>query len=106
MNDMNTFVLISTVVAVAAIAIGVIFPAIAMGKAIATALDALSRQPEAAVADLQACQRMLVTYFDMSARRTQIAADMLRQVSSQSRLVGIPRPDDTLAATTAALAGR
>ena len=49
---------------------------------------------------------MLSTYFDMSARRTQIAADMLRQVSSQSRLVGIPRPDDTLAATTAALAGR
>ena len=47
MNDMNTFVLISTVVAVAAIAIGVIFPAIAMGRAIATALDALSRQPEA-----------------------------------------------------------
>ena len=47
MNDMNTVVLISTVVAVAAIAIGVIFPAIAMGKAIATALDALSRQPEA-----------------------------------------------------------
>ena len=42
MNDMNTFVLISTVVAVAAIAIGVIFPAIAMGRAIATALDALS----------------------------------------------------------------
>lgn len=69
-------------------------------------LSLLSRQPEAAVADLQACQRMLVTYFDMSARRTQIAADMLRQVSSQSRLVGIPRPDDTLAATTAALAGR
>ncbi len=47
MNDMNTFVLISTVVAVAAIAIGVIFPAIAMGKAIATALDALLRQHEA-----------------------------------------------------------
>ena len=69
-------------------------------------LSLLSRQPEAAVADLQACQRMLSTYFDMSARRTQIAADMLRQVSSQSRLVGIPRPDDTLAATTAALAGR
>ena len=43
---MNTFVLVSTIAAVAAIAIGVIFPAIAMGKAIATALDALSRQPE------------------------------------------------------------
>ena len=44
---MNTFALVSTIAAVAAIAIGVIFPAIAMGKAIATALDALSRQPEA-----------------------------------------------------------
>nr|WP_173807031.1 uroporphyrinogen-III C-methyltransferase [Leptothrix sp. C29] len=69
-------------------------------------LSLLSRQPEAASADLQAAQRSLVTYFDMGARRTQIAAELLRQVASQSRLVGIPRPDDTLAATAAALAGR
>ncbi len=47
MSDMNWFVLISTVVAVLAIALGVIFPAIAMGKAIVQALESLARQPEA-----------------------------------------------------------
>lgn len=69
-------------------------------------LSLLSRQPEAATADLQSAQRSLQTYFDGSARRTQITADLLRQVASQSRLVGIPRPDETLAATAAAVAGR
>ncbi|QLQ26199.1 MAG: ATP synthase F0 subunit C [Dechloromonas sp.] len=47
MSDMNWFVLISTVVAALAIALGVIFPAIAMGKAIVQALESLARQPEA-----------------------------------------------------------
>lgn len=47
MSDINLFVLFSTVAAVAAIAVGVIFPAIAMGKAIASALESLARQPEA-----------------------------------------------------------
>lgn len=69
-------------------------------------LSLLSRQPEAATVDLQSAQRSLQTYFDGTARRTQIAADLLRAVASQSRLVGIPRPDDTLAATAAAVAGR
>lgn len=69
-------------------------------------LSLLSRQPEAATVDLQSAQRSLQTYFDGTARRTQIAADLLRTVTSQSRLVGIPRPDDTLAATAAAVAGR
>jgi len=39
--------MVSTTVAVLGIAIGVIFPAIAMGRAITQALDALARQPEA-----------------------------------------------------------
>jgi uroporphyrin-3 C-methyltransferase len=69
-------------------------------------LSLLSRQPEAATVDLQSAQRSLQTYFDGTAKRTQIAADLLRTVASQSRLVGIPRPDDTLAATAAAVAGR
>ena len=69
-------------------------------------LSLLSRQPEAASADLQSAQRSLQTYFDASARRTQITAELLRQVAAQSRLVGIPRPDDTLAATAAVVAGR
>ncbi len=47
MNDMTWFTLISTVAAALAIALGVMLPAYAMGKAIAAALDALSRQPEA-----------------------------------------------------------
>jgi F-type H+-transporting ATPase subunit c len=47
MSDMNWFVLISTVVAALAIALGVIFPALAMGKAIVQALESLARQPEA-----------------------------------------------------------
>ena len=47
MNDLSWFVIISTASAALAIAIGVLAPGIAMGKAIAQALDALARQPEA-----------------------------------------------------------
>jgi len=47
MTDIHWFALISTVAAVLAIAVGVIFPAIAMGRAIVEALGALARQPEA-----------------------------------------------------------
>jgi F-type H+-transporting ATPase subunit c len=47
MNDMLWFTLASTVAAVLGIAIGVMLPAIAMGRSISQALEALSRQPEA-----------------------------------------------------------
>lgn len=47
MSDLHLFSLISTVVAALAIAIGAAAPALAMGRAIARALDALARQPEA-----------------------------------------------------------
>lgn len=47
MTDMTWFTLGSTAAAVLGIAIGVLLPAFAMGRAIASALDALSRQPEA-----------------------------------------------------------
>jgi F-type H+-transporting ATPase subunit c len=47
MTDMNWIVLASTVAVIIGIGIGVLGPAIAMGMAIAKALDALSRQPEA-----------------------------------------------------------
>lgn len=47
MTDLHLFSLVSTVVAGFAIALGVFFPALAMGRAIAQALDALARQPEA-----------------------------------------------------------
>ena len=46
MPDLSTFPLASTVAAILGIALGVMLPAIAMGRAISSALDALSRQPE------------------------------------------------------------
>jgi uroporphyrin-3 C-methyltransferase len=48
----------------------------------------------------------VLTYYDASARKTQALLDLLRQVQGQSRQLGVPRPDDTLAATAAAAAGR
>jgi F-type H+-transporting ATPase subunit c len=47
MNEMSAFVTDSTVMALVAIGIGVVGPAIAMGWSISRALDALARQPEA-----------------------------------------------------------
>lgn len=47
MNDMTWFATASTVAAALAVAIGVLLPALAMGRAISQALDALARQPEA-----------------------------------------------------------
>ena len=47
MTAMTWFTLASTVASLLAIAIGVLGPAIAMGRAISQALDALARQPEA-----------------------------------------------------------
>jgi len=47
MFDLSTFTLASTIAAILGIALGVMLPAFAMGRAISSALDALSRQPEA-----------------------------------------------------------
>ncbi|MCB1948208.1 ATP F0F1 synthase subunit C [Nitrosomonas sp.] len=47
MSDIAWFTILSTVCAALAVAIGMMFPALAMGRAISQALDALSRQPEA-----------------------------------------------------------
>jgi F-type H+-transporting ATPase subunit c len=47
MPDLSLFALVSTVAAVLAIGIGVLGPALAMGRAISSALDAMARQPEA-----------------------------------------------------------
>jgi F-type H+-transporting ATPase subunit c len=46
MSDISLIVLSSTVAAIIGIALGVIGPAIAMGKAVSSALDAIARQPE------------------------------------------------------------
>ena len=47
MSDNSLFVAASTIVAVLGIMLGVVAPALAMGRAISQALDALARQPEA-----------------------------------------------------------
>jgi F-type H+-transporting ATPase subunit c len=47
MNDLHLFSFLSTVVAGLVIALGTMLPAVAMGRAISSALEALARQPEA-----------------------------------------------------------
>ncbi|SFI49625.1 F-type H+-transporting ATPase subunit c [Nitrosomonas sp. Nm34] len=47
MSDLSWFTIFSTIGAALAVAIGMMFPAIAMGRAISQALDSLARQPEA-----------------------------------------------------------
>ena len=68
-------------------------------------LSILSRQFDLAQADLQQAQTALDRYFDHSSRRVVAVSDLLRQVSAQARQVSFPRPDDTLAAIAAAVAG-
>jgi F-type H+-transporting ATPase subunit c len=46
MKDMTWFTTLSTVAALIAMALGVMLPAVAMGRSISRALDALARQPE------------------------------------------------------------
>lgn len=47
MSDLSWFTIFSTVSAALVVAIGMMFPAIAMGRAISQALESLARQPEA-----------------------------------------------------------
>jgi F-type H+-transporting ATPase subunit c len=47
MNDLHLFSTLSTGIAGLVIALGTMLPAVAMGRAIASALEALARQPEA-----------------------------------------------------------
>lgn len=69
-------------------------------------LSLLSRQFGTAQVDLRNAQSSLERYFDKTAKRTQLAVELIRQVAAQARQVGVPRPDDTLAALAAANAGR
>jgi uroporphyrin-3 C-methyltransferase len=65
-------------------------------------LALLSRQFDGAQSDLQVAQAALDRYFDRSSKRTVLATELIRQVVGQARQVVVPRPDDTLAALTAA----
>lgn len=69
-------------------------------------LALLSRQFDTAQSDLRDAQSALDRYFDRSSRRVVAASEMVRQVTSQARLVSVPRPDATLAAIATASAGR
>ena len=69
-------------------------------------LALLSRQYDTAQSDLRDAQSALDRYFDRSVRRVANAAELVRQVSQQARLVTVPRPDATLASIATASAGR
>lgn len=69
-------------------------------------LALLSRQFDTAQADLKVAQDAVQRYFDPQSRRTSHAAEVIRQVHTQSKAVLVPRPDDTLAALSAVEAGR
>lgn len=69
-------------------------------------LAILSRQFDAALADLREARATLERYFDPGSRKVQATVELLRQVAGQTRQVELPRPDATLAAVAAAAAGR
>lgn len=69
-------------------------------------LGLLARQMESARTDLAAASLAVGKYFDPASRTTQRVAALLQQVRSQMRTVELPRADDTLAALSAAAAGR
>lgn len=69
-------------------------------------LALLSRQFDTAQSDLRDAQSALDRYFDRDARRVAVTTDLVRQVASQARQISLPRPDETLAALSAAQAGR
>jgi uroporphyrin-3 C-methyltransferase len=69
-------------------------------------LALLSRQFDTAQSDLQIAQASLDRYFDRASKRTALVGDLVRQVASQAKQGGVPRPDETLAAVAAAAAGR
>lgn len=69
-------------------------------------LSLLSRQFDLAQSDLRQAQATLTRYFDRSARRVTLATELIDLVGQQCRQVIVPRPDETLAALTAAAAGR
>ena len=69
-------------------------------------LALLSRQFETAQSDLQQVLLSLDRYFDRQNRRAIAAVEVVRSVAAQSRQVVVPRPDNTLAALSAAGSAR
>nr|WP_315464026.1 uroporphyrinogen-III C-methyltransferase [uncultured Rhodoferax sp.] len=75
-------------------------------KVLNARLGLLSRQTEAARADLVGASQSLTRYFDAGSRKTQTAQAALQQLQSQMRTLEVPRVDETLAALATAAAGR
>lgn len=69
-------------------------------------LGLLSRQHDAARADLRNAAQVSVKYFDGSSPATQTARTLLAQVQAQLQMLEIPRIDESLAALSTAAAGR
>ena len=69
-------------------------------------LGLLSRQTDAARADLASASTSLGKYFDPASRKTQTAVQLLQQVQAQLKTSELPRLDDTMAALATAAAGR
>ena len=69
-------------------------------------LALLSRQTDAARADLLNASAWLGKYFDPASRKTQAATQLLSQVQSQLKTSDLPRLDETMAALATAAAGR
>ena len=69
-------------------------------------LALLSRQFDIAQSDLRDAQGALDRYFERQSKRVTAVSDLLRQVATQARQTGVPRPDETLTALATAAAGR
>lgn len=75
-------------------------------KVLNARLGLLSRQTDAARADLVAAANTLTRYFDAGSRKTQAAQAALQQLQSQMGTLDVPRVDETLAALATAAEGR
>ena len=69
-------------------------------------LAIMSRQFDTAQSDLRDARTAIERYFDRGSRRVTVAAELVKQVAAQARQIGVPRPDETLAAVAAVQAGR
>ncbi len=69
-------------------------------------LGLLSRQIDAARADLSSAEEMLKKYFETKSRKSQTALSLLQQVQVQMRTLQLPRVDETLAVLATTAAGR
>ncbi|MEO9100956.1 MAG: uroporphyrinogen-III C-methyltransferase [Burkholderiaceae bacterium] len=65
-------------------------------------LGLFARQLEPARADLAAASALIGKYFNLSARKTEVATGQLQQLRAQANAVELPRIDESLAALAAA----